>query len=189
MFFLRAGKARSSRAVIVKLAHSLDAGRESPLMRRNQSAATSIEHWTGVPAKFRTRFYLHRRGRSICHRRTRFRRPMGSSKHQRIAYLVSGRKCSVPKDRGEGGSRFQRAERELKRVSDAFIRARAPVLPEPLVFSPSFQKEGMREAPPRANEPIVRSAKAQEHAPPTRLLPLRRSPSSQSADQTNGACG
>jgi len=76
--------------------------------------------------------------------------------------------------------RFQRAEREFQtHLSGLGLR----FFRNPLVFSPSFQKEGMREAPPRANEPIVRSAKAQEHAPPTRLLPLRRSPSSQSADQ------
>ena len=62
-------------------------------------------------------------------------------------------------------------------------RAQAPVLPEPPGIFPFLSKEGMQEALPRANEPIVRSAKAQEHAPPTRLLPLRRSPSSQSADQ------
>ena len=54
-----------------------------------------------------------------------------------------------------------------KRISDAFIRARAPVIPEPPVFSPSFQKEGLREAPPHASKPILRSAKAREHAPPT----------------------
>ena len=37
-------------------------------------------------------------------------------KHQRIAYLASGRSSPVPKDCGEGASRFQRAEENLRRI-------------------------------------------------------------------------
>jgi hypothetical protein len=68
------------------------------------------------------------------------------------------------KDRGEGASRFQRAEREFQtHLSGLGLR----LFRNPRVFSPSFQKEGLREAPPRASKPILRSAKAREHAPPT----------------------
>ena len=57
--------------------------------------------------------------------------------------------------------------KERMRISDAFIRARAPVIPEPRYFPLPLEEEGLREAPPHASKPILRSAKAREHAPPT----------------------
>ena len=68
------------------------------------------------------------------------------------------------KDRGEGASRFQRADENFRRIDP---NSGSGYSGTPGYFLLPLEEEGLREAPPRASKPILRSAKAREHAPPT----------------------
>ena len=82
-------------------------------------------------------------------------------------------------------SRCQRAERFQTHVSGLWLR----LCRSPRYFS--FLSKGRdvgRRRLAQINWPILRSAKGAKPAPPTRLLPLCRSPPGQSTDHRSGMC-